>query len=89
MDLVLGYEDEMDTSADNDTSTTRQTGQSCENSLSIGKSLRANSLFFATFPWSTALPLVRTTLVEQLGDHADSHYAFVSRLFNQFYEENS
>lgn len=82
MDAVMHYEDDrMDVGEDGTALISVPTG---ENPPPIKQLFRTKSLFFATFPWLTAIPLTESRLVEQLGDHPESHYAFVSQ-FNFFF----
>jgi len=39
---------------------------------------RRKTLFFATFPWTTVLPVMDSKLVENIGDEREERYGFVS-----------
>lgn len=93
MDYLDDYYDPMDTSEDNQYSQNQmQLGQrssSVSNSNSqedsenqiLDLSFRCNSWFFATFPWSSPLPIFPTILTGQLGDEPTDHYGFVRHFF--------
>jgi hypothetical protein len=39
---------------------------------------RRKTLLFATFPWTTVLPVMDSKLVESIGDEREERYGFVS-----------
>ena len=81
MNFVMDYDDVMDTSEDISPSDSIEQLDTNVPSRSIVAPFRTKSLLFVTFPWSTSLPVVSSKLAEQLGDHPETHCAFVGLLF--------
>jgi hypothetical protein len=59
---------------------TSSAGPSEENTTSIEKNFRTNSLLFASFPWFTSLPMVDNKISELL--HGEVEYGYVRQLSN-------
>lgn len=82
MDLLQSYSDAPNAVEDSTSlATTRNSDENVP--------LRTKSLLFATYPWTTVLPIVATNLVDQLGDTPNAHYAYVCHLIILYMQNNS
>ena len=90
MESLLGYNDSMDLSdgeggsqnrMDIDQDVTAIMDPSVQEDDENDTFFRTNSLFFATFPWFSILPIIPTKLSSQLGDSPSRHFAYVSHWF--------
>jgi hypothetical protein len=74
MDSLHDYGDPMDMTPDGVEPTPMLRA---EGDLSVVP-FRTKSLTFAAFPWTTPIPMVRSKLIDVLGEQSEGHFAFVS-----------